>query len=53
LGRTHQSGTNQKYLFGTETKSDWRVGSSITLPGVEGKPYEDKGTILEIIKEKI
>jgi len=28
--------------------------SSITFTGVwEGKPYEDKGTILEIIKEKI
>lgn len=44
----------KKYLFGTETVSDWKVGSPITFSGEwEGKPYEDKGTILEIQKEKI
>ncbi len=44
----------KKYLFGTETKSDWKVGSPITFSGEwEGKPYQDKGTILEIEKEKI
>src|SRR5437868_6447426 len=40
----------KKYFFGTETRSEWKVGSPITFTGVwEGKPYEDKGTILEII----
>jgi uncharacterized protein YndB with AHSA1/START domain len=44
----------KKYLFGTETRSDWKVGSPITFSGVwDGKAYEDKGTILEIEKEKI
>lgn len=43
-----------KYFFGTKTISDWRVGSSIIFTGEwEGKPYEDKGTILQIEKEKI
>lgn len=43
-----------KYLFGTKTTSDWKVGSSITFTGErEGKAYEDKGTILQIEKEKI
>ena len=41
------------YLFGTETKSDWKVGSTITFSGVwEDKPYEDKGTIVAIEPEK-
>ena len=31
----------KQYLFGTETKSDWKKGSSITYTGVwEGKSYE-------------
>ncbi len=44
----------KKYLFGTETVSDWKVDSPITFSGVwEGKPYMDKGTILQIEKEKV
>lgn len=43
-----------KYFFGTKMTSDLTKGSSITFSGEwEGKPYEDKGTILEIEKEKI
>jgi uncharacterized protein YndB with AHSA1/START domain len=43
----------KQYLFGTEAKSDWKVGSSITYTGVwEGKGYEDKGTILEVVRCK-
>lgn len=43
-----------KYLFGTKTTSDWKIGSSIKFTGEwEGKAYEDKGTILQIQKEKI
>ncbi len=43
----------KKYLFGTDAISDWKVGSPIKFTGVwEGKPYEDKGTILQIDKEK-
>jgi uncharacterized protein YndB with AHSA1/START domain len=44
----------KKYLFGTETVSDWKVGSSITFSGMwDGKAYQDKGTIMQIEKEKI
>jgi len=44
----------KKYLFGTDTVTDWQVGSPITFSGVwEGNAYQDKGTILEIEKEKI
>jgi uncharacterized protein YndB with AHSA1/START domain len=39
----------RKYFFGTEAQSDWKKGSPIFFRGVwEGKPYEDKGTILDI-----
>ena len=44
----------KQYLFGTEASSDWKVGSSITYKGVwEGKPYEDKGKILELVPNKL
>jgi len=44
----------KKYLFGTETTTDWKVGSPITFSGVwEGKSYIDKGKILQIENEKI
>lgn len=44
----------KKYLFGTDTTSDWKVGSPIKFSGEwEGKAYEDKGTILQMEKEKI
>ena len=39
----------KQYLFGTEVTTDWQVGSPITYRGIwEGKPYEDKGKILQI-----
>jgi uncharacterized protein YndB with AHSA1/START domain len=44
----------KKYLFGTDAVSDWKVGSSITYKGVwQGKPYEDKGTILELVPNRL
>jgi len=44
----------KQYLFGTEATSDWKVGSPITYKGVwQGKPYEDKGTILEVVPNQI
>ena len=43
----------KQYLFGTEVNTDWQVGSPITYRGVwEGKPYEDKGKVLEIEPRK-
>jgi len=44
----------KQYLFGTEVTTDWQVGSPITYKGIwEGKPYEDKGKILQIEKGKL
>jgi uncharacterized protein YndB with AHSA1/START domain len=44
----------KQYLFGTEVSSDWTVGSPIKYRGVwQGKAYEDKGNILEIIPQKL
>jgi uncharacterized protein YndB with AHSA1/START domain len=43
----------KQYLFGTEVTTDWQVGSPITYRGEwQGKPYEDKGKILEVEPEK-
>ena len=39
----------KKYLFDTDVISDWKVGSPIVYRGEwQGKPFEDKGQILEI-----
>jgi uncharacterized protein YndB with AHSA1/START domain len=36
------------YMFGTNVVSDWREGAPIVWKGEwQGKPYEDKGTILQ------
>lgn len=43
----------KQYFFGTEITTDWKKGSPIFYRGEwEGKPYEDKGNILDIEKEK-
>ena len=40
----------KQYFFGTDAISDWKAGSPITFKGEwEGKKYEDKGTILNVI----
>lgn len=37
----------KQYFFGTNTVTDWKVGSPIFFRGEwDGKNYEDKGTIL-------
>ena len=44
----------KQYLFGTEVTTDWQPGSPITYRGVwKGKPYEDKGKILQVDPEKL
>ncbi|MFZ5971898.1 MAG: SRPBCC family protein [Bacteroidota bacterium] len=38
----------KRYFFGTDTVTDWQVGSPVFFRGVwDGKAYEDKGTVLE------
>lgn len=44
----------KQYLFGTQTITDWKVGSPIIYKGEwEGKQYEDKGVVLALKKEKL
>jgi uncharacterized protein YndB with AHSA1/START domain len=44
----------KKYFYGTETTTSWKVGSPIRFQGIwEGKPYEDKGTILAFEENKL
>ncbi len=44
----------QQYLFGTRTNTDWQVGHPITWQGEwQGKPYEDKGTVLQVVPERL
>jgi uncharacterized protein YndB with AHSA1/START domain len=39
----------KKLWFGADVKTDWKEGSPITWSGEwEGKPYEDKGEVLEV-----
>lgn len=41
------------YLFGTETSSDWKVGSPILFQGeFNGQQYKDKGNVLECENNK-
>jgi uncharacterized protein YndB with AHSA1/START domain len=43
----------QKYMFGSRVETDWKPGSRITWRGeYEGKKYEDKGEILEVVEER-
>lgn len=44
----------KQYLFGTEMKTDWKIGSPITYSGEwQGNSYEDKGTVLEFEQDKL
>jgi uncharacterized protein YndB with AHSA1/START domain len=39
----------RQYMFGAEVVSDWQQGGPIVYRGMwDGKPFEDKGTILAI-----
>jgi uncharacterized protein YndB with AHSA1/START domain len=43
----------RRYMFGATVVSDWKQGSPITWKGEwKGKPYEDKGRILELRPEE-
>jgi uncharacterized protein YndB with AHSA1/START domain len=44
----------KEYFFGTTLSTDWKVGSPITYSGEwEGKPYEDKGKVLEVDEPRL
>ena len=43
----------KQYMFGATVESEWKVGSPIVWKGEwKGKPFEDKGRILEIQQGK-
>jgi len=43
----------KKYMFGTNVVSDWKEGGPIIWKGEwQGKPYEDKGVILQLLQER-
>ena len=43
----------KQYFFGSDQKSEWKVGSQILWSGeYDGKSYQDKGTVLEFIPQK-
>jgi uncharacterized protein YndB with AHSA1/START domain len=43
----------KQYMFGANVVSDWKEGSPIVYKGEwQGKPYEDKGTILKFERGK-
>ena len=44
----------KQYFYGTEVTSTWKPGSDIVFSGEwDGKAYEDKGKIIEIMNEKL
>ncbi len=43
----------REYLFGTETLTDWKVGSDIIFQGeYQGQKYRDKGIVTEFVPQK-
>ncbi len=44
----------KEYLFGTETVTDWKVGSDIIFQGeYQGHKYKDKGKVVENVLHKV
>jgi uncharacterized protein YndB with AHSA1/START domain len=44
----------KQFMFGSTVATDWKVGNPITYTGEwEGKPFEDKGTILDVQPVKV
>ena len=44
----------KQWFFGVDTITDWKVGSPILHRGVwDGKPFEDKGTVLKFEPRKM
>ncbi|MCD2421545.1 SRPBCC domain-containing protein [Niabella pedocola] len=43
----------KKYMFGATVSSNWTKGSAISWTGeINGKKYEDKGVIIDLIPEQ-
>ena len=43
----------KQFMFGADVHSDWKVGGALTYTGeYEGKKYEEKGTIKELVPNK-
>jgi uncharacterized protein YndB with AHSA1/START domain len=47
-------GSMKQYMSGAEITTDWKIGSPIIWKGVlQGKKYENKGTVLNVIPEEL
>jgi uncharacterized protein YndB with AHSA1/START domain len=43
----------KEYMFGSQVETDWKPGSPIVWNGEwEGRPYQDKGEVLEVEPER-
>lgn len=43
----------KQYLFGTDMTAEWKKGGSVRYRGEwQGQPYEDVGTVLDIVPEQ-
>jgi uncharacterized protein YndB with AHSA1/START domain len=43
----------ERYMFGARVVTDWQPGSQIAWKGeYEGRPFEDKGEVLEVLPER-
>ena len=48
------AGPSRQWFFGVDTLADWQEGGPIVHKGAwQGKPYEDKGTILKVEPNKL
>lgn len=44
----------RQYMYGADLITDWKVGAPIRWQGIfEGRPYENKGTVLSVLPEKL
>ena len=44
----------KEYMFGTNAKTDWQVGSTISFEGeYDGKSYADKGLVKQSVPGKV
>ena len=44
----------REYMFGTDAVSEWKAGAPIVWRGEwQGRPYEDKGQILQLEPERL
>lgn len=44
----------EQYMFGTQVDATWQKGSTVIYRGQwEGQPFEDKGTVLQVVPARL